>query len=448
MRIVQAVSWYFPESSGGTEVYVAGLSRRLTKWGNDVWIVAPDAGAADERRYEHEGLPVVRYPIPKAPTRAEAQERAPVRGAARFGRILEELKPDVVHFHTFVTGLGLFEVSAAKKTGARVVVTTHSSSLGYLCQRGTLMRWGEVPCDGICRPVKCAACVLQKRGLSKPVAWAVAALPPALGSVAARVPGKIGTGLGMSHLITFNQSKQRALLHTADGFVVLTAGARDMVAANGARRDKLVLNRLGFSQALARKPGPDVRPTGRPVRIGYLGRFDEVKGVRDLARAVTLVPSELPLVAELRGPVLTPSEAAIESDVRRLVAGDPRVAFAPPVPPSEVGAVLAGYDVLCCPSVCAEGGPTVAIEAHAVGTPVVGSRIGGLSELVTDGVNGRLVPPGDFRELARVLEHVARDPGGTVDLWRRALPEARTMDDVAREYVALYENAARSSTAP
>jgi glycosyltransferase involved in cell wall biosynthesis len=103
--------------------------------------------------------------------------------------------------------------------------------------------------------------------------------------------------------------------------------------------------------------------------------------------------------------------------------------------------VLAGYDVLCCPSVCAEGGPTAAIEAHAVGTPVIGTRIGGLAELVTDGVNGRLVPPGDWRALASALADLARDPAGTVDRWRLALPRARTMDEIAADYEALYAEA-------
>ena len=90
-------------------------------------------------------------------------------------------------------------------------------------------------------------------------------------------------------------------------------------------------------------------------------------------------------------------------ELRALVKGDPRVTFASPVTHNEVLKVLAGYDVLCCPSRCLEGGPTVAIEAHAVGTPVIGTQIGGLAELVSDGINGRLVVPCNWRELADVL---------------------------------------------
>ena len=80
----------------------------------------------------------------------------------------------------------------------------------------------------------------------------------------------------------------------------------------------------------------------------------------------------------------------------------------------------------------------MAIEAHAVGTPVIGTRIGGLAELITDGENGRLVRPGDWRALANVLREVATDPRQTIDRWRKALPPARTMNEIAADYLTLY----------
>ena len=113
--------------------------------------------------------------------------------------------------------------------------------------------------------------------------------------------------------------------------------------------------------------------------------------------------------------------------------------LAPAVPSAAAPATLRTYDVLCCPSVCLEGGPTVALEARAAGTPVIGTAIGGLAEMIADGVDGRLVAPGDWRALARVLLEVANNPRGTIDQWRAALPPVRTMDDVAADHRALYE---------
>jgi glycosyltransferase involved in cell wall biosynthesis len=439
VKIVQAVGWYFPGSLGGTEVYVAGLCRRLRAAGQEVLVAAPDAAHRDERTYEHEGVSVYRYPVPVASTREEVQGVVPARGAERFHRWLEAMRPDVVHAHTFVTGLGLHELKAAKSAGARVIVTPHSSSLGWICQRGTMMQWGTRPCDGLCRPAKCAACALQARGVPRPLAAVLGVAPPALTRVARRWPGRLGTALSMSTLIVRNQTMQREMLATVDRLVLLTEWALEAVAANGAPRDKLALNRLGLSQdKIAPKPGPEVQPTGRRITIGYLGRYEAIKGVHDLARAAASLPRDLAIRVEFRGPVRSGAERAVLDELRALAGDDARITFADAVPAADALQVLAGYDVLCCPSVCAEGGPTVAIEAHAVGTPVIGTRIGGLAELVSDGLNGRLVAPGDWRALAGVLAGLGRDGASTIDRWRLRLPPARTMDQIAADYLTVY----------
>jgi glycosyltransferase involved in cell wall biosynthesis len=124
---------------------------------------------------------------------------------------------------------------------------------------------------------------------------------------------------------------------------------------------------------------------------------------------------------------------------RRLSRNDARVRFEPAVPPAEVPRVLESYDVLICPSLALEGGPTVALEAHAVGTPVIGSRLGGLAEIVEDGVNGLLMPPGDAEALARAMERVLTDGGSTLERFRNRLPKPRTMDDIVEDYLRIYD---------
>jgi glycosyltransferase involved in cell wall biosynthesis len=439
VKIVQAVEWYYPEGSGGTEVYVSGLCRKIRDAGHDVCVAAPDPGQVQPRTYWHDGVEVFRYPIPSQPSRRECQGRITVRGAEHFHDWLKKQEPNIVHFHTFGTGLGLHEIKAARAARARVVVTTHSASLGFLCQRGTMMQWGEYLCDGICEPAKCSACELQHRGLSKRVARTLAVLPLAISGAANKLPGKVGTALSMGDLITFNQRQQADMLQLVDAFVVLTSWAFDRVMANGASQEKVRLNRLGVRELPSvRKSGPDRKPTRCPILVGYLGRFEAVKGVEDFARAIASLPLELPIRFEFRGPVNNTAERGIVDLLKGVVRDDARVAFAPSVAPEAAYEVLASYDVLCCPSVCVEGGPTVALEAHAVGTPVIGTRIGGLAEIISDGMNGRLVPPGDWRALARVLIEVVGSPHTTIDKWRTELPTPRTMDQVSSEYLQLY----------
>ena len=121
-----------------------------------------------------------------------------------------------------------------------------------------------------------------------------------------------------------------------------------------------------------------------------------------------------------------------------MFASDARVSVGDGVPPDAVPDLLRTFDVICCPSRCLEGGPTVGLEALAAGVPVIAASVGGVAEVVEDGVNARLVPPGDIDRLAAALIEVARDPDGTICRWKHRLPTPRTMSDVARDYLALY----------
>jgi glycosyltransferase involved in cell wall biosynthesis len=439
VKVVQAAGWYHPDSVGGTEVYVAALARELRASGHDVLVAAPEPGLASPRTYEHDGCQVFRYPIPAAPTREEAQGDAVVRGAEQLHRWLEATRADVVHIHTFVTGLGLAEIRAARSAGSRVVVTTHASSLGYVCQRGTLMLKGESLCDGIVDASRCAECVLQHRGAPAIAGSALATLPAALSHAGAALPGRLGTALGMTHLITRNMARQRAMFEEIDAFVVLTEHAAAIVRANGAPASKVVVNRLGVRDEVV-NAAPSPRTAHEGVRMGYVGRFEDVKGVVDLAEAMRRVPPDISLRLEFRGPSQTDADRAIKAAVEQMLAGDSRVTIGPGVAPSQVATLLRSYDVLCCPSRCLEGGPTVALEAMALGVPVVAASVGGVAEVAADGVNARLVPPGDVNRLAAALLEVARDPGATICQWKTHLPMPRTMRDVAHDYLSLYSS--------
>jgi len=434
LRIVQAVGWYLPTSTGGTEVYVSELSKRLRAAGHEVLIAAPETVGQRERTYDEGGFPVYRYPIPPRVTRDESQGRVIVRGAELFHEWLRRMQPDVVHMHTYVTGLGLAELRVAKTLGAKVIATTHSASLGFTCQRGTMMRWGSKLCDGLVRPAKCAACQLEHRGVAKPLALGAAMIPASIGAVGRGIPGGLGTTIGMTNLITYNQSAQREMLALVDRFVVLSDWARNVLLANGAPSNKIVLNRLGVRFPPA--PSPSGRP-GSPLTVAYIGRFDPIKGVTDFARAISMVPRSAPIRFEFHGPVQYRTDLAVLDRLKSIVGPDAWVIFGGELDAAGVQAALNRIHVLCCPSRAVEGGPTVALEAHAAGVPVIGSDIPALSELVCDQANGRLYPSGDARALAGILRDLAANPG-LVNQWRASLPDVRTMDDVTSDYLGMY----------
>jgi len=264
-------------------------------------------------------------------------------------------------------------------------------------------------------------------------------VPVPLSSLLRALPGRVGTSVGMSASVVEYRDMQRELFGLMDTFVVLNDTARRMLIADGAPADRIVVNRLGIGQTgIVRKPGPDRTPTATPVRFGYLGRLDSTKGLLELARAVRAIPRSIRFELQVRGPQLDDATRRFVGELASTIGDDSRVRFEPAVPARDVPNVLAELDVLLCPSIWFENGPTIALEAMAVGTPVIGSHVGNLAEIVDDGINGRLVAAGDVDALRRVLVEVASNPAATIDVWRRALAEPRTMDDIARDYLDLY----------
>ena len=106
MKIVHLLGWYFPDSVGGTEVYVEGLCRRLQDAGHEVLIAAPDPRRTAPKQYEYHGVPVFRYPITDQPTRDQAYHRVAMPGVRHLFQWLANERPDILHVHSIKTGVG------------------------------------------------------------------------------------------------------------------------------------------------------------------------------------------------------------------------------------------------------------------------------------------------------------------------------------------------------
>ena len=150
----------------------------------------------------------------------------------------------------------------------------------------------------------------------------------------------------------------------------------------------------------------------------YVGRLTPHKGVDVLLSA--LPAGARLLVAGSEGHDSRPPESGYPRLLRQLAAGR-RVEFLGPVSETELPRLYASARVLVLPSVhrtcygrrveVSELLGLVAIEAMAAGIPVVASRLGGLPEVVEDGVTGFLVTPGDPQELGDRLRQLLADPG-------------------------------------
>ncbi len=196
-------------------------------------------------------------------------------------------------------------------------------------------------------------------------------------------------------------------------------------------------------------PGePRLRPLlglGRETFLaGTVGRLHRQKGVDVLLRAWALLPPEGRPVLAVVGD--GPERAALEEQARRLGLGD-RVRFTGWVPGA--GNLLGELDLLFLPSRW-EGLPNTVLEAMAAGVPVVAAVVGGVPELVEDGVTGLLVPPDDPQGLRVALARVLADPAGTGRMAGRARERVLRLHDpavIVRQFELLYDKILRGGTA-
>jgi glycosyltransferase involved in cell wall biosynthesis len=430
VRVLLGAGWYFPDAVGGTETYIRSLAAWLAAGGIDVAIAAPRDDGVPER-YAHEGVRVLRYPVSRRPSGEEVAGIGLPAGFGEWERILREVRPDIVHFHSFTRGLGLPHMRAAKANGAGIVLTVHLPSL--ICPRGTMLRFGRVPCDGDLARQPCAACRLHGRGIPRSLAAAASRAPAWMADAVAALgaQGRLVTALSGRRVQARHRRRLAEVFACADRVVAVSRWLADSLRSNGLPPEKLSVCPQGVEPAGSVAP----RPRGQQLRVGFIGRYDPMKGLHVLVRAMRRLPAGLELECHVWGSGDSPSARTYRQRVERLARGDARIRFHPTA--ADARSALGMVDLLVVPSVCMETGPLVVLEALAAGVPVVGSGIGGIAERVRNGVDGLLVPPGSVRVLRDVLASLASDPS-RLDALRAAMPRVRTMETVARETLGLY----------
>lgn len=433
MKVLHVPYAWFPDPCGGTEVYVQALAAELSSlgWQSEIAVASPKVKqlTAEERMH----MTIYRVPASSQISQAELYGAGEPTSAAAFSRLLEDEKPSVVHFHAFTPSVSVLWLEAARSAGIPCVYTYHTPTLA--CGRGTLLRWGTVPCDGRLTPLRCAACTLHGLGMSQLAAWGLSIGSPLTAPFFSKAPFR------MWPLIHQRSQAVRDWLTGMRRVVALSAWSKAVLERNGVPSAKIRMVRHGLAGARSTLEAGRTRSlhvANKRLKLGFFGRVDRAKGLGLLAEALGRCPE---LVVELHCHLIGEDAAEpLLRDVVQRLREDARVHIHPAMPSEQVPKVMAGYDAVLVPSQGFETGPLVVLEAFAVGVPVIGSALGGIAEWVTHGLNGLLCPPGDADAWAEAVKSLVQDAALLARLQAGVKPPP-SMTEVAVLMAGIYQEA-------
>lgn len=472
LRILQTIHDFLPRHRAGSEIYAAELGRELARRHHVTLLCAeydPNRAHGQLTWRVHDGLPVVEM-VNNWVCRTFADGYRSPELTARIGQVMDAVEPDVVHAHSFLN-LSFDLAAEARKRHIPVVATLHDYTL--VCPSGgqRLHRADAHVCHTI-DTERCVRC-FQQSPFHTQMAVGPAARAVAASGVLRRVVGlarhtapeffqSVARAAGAARRLSVTEAdiverlaQARRLFDLVDLFVAPSASIGRQFEALGLDARKIRVSDYGF-RPLPAPPRPRQVADGhanegatatswnaegvagqrRPLRIGFVGTLVWHKGAHVLLEAVRRLPADAYQVLLCGDTGVFPDYVA---ELRRAATGLP-VLFAGAFDRSATAAIYAQFDVLVVPSLWLENSPLVIHEAFQAGVPVIGARLGGIADLVQDGVNGSLYDADSPDSLARALEAVLANPA-RLDGWARRLPAVKSIAEDALEWEHAYVHA-------
>jgi glycosyltransferase involved in cell wall biosynthesis len=366
MRVLLLSQFYAPVV-GGVERVVEDVARALVRRGHEVSVATLSIGTPTEL----DGVSVYRLRtstqrlpgIHREPDRPHAPPAPDPEAVFALRRIVARVRPDVVHAHDWLVHSYL---PLRKLGGPSLVLSLHDHSL--VCATRRLFRHGT-PCTGPAL-FKCLECAGARYGFLRGAA-----------------------------LVGLTRVGDRTLRSSVDMFLPVS---ESVVRAAGLRGPRAVpfqvIPNFVSADLTDRAARADAGVELPPEFLLYVGDATQDKGIDTLLDAHATLSSSPPLV--VLGRRYSEGLRTPRSDVRSLGARNHEGALA----------LIRRSLITIVPSLVPETFGMVALEAMALGRPIVASRVGGLAELLRDGETALLVRPGDSEELRDALVRLLEQP--------------------------------------
>lgn len=335
-----------------------------------------------------------------------------------FSDFLQQIRPDVVHFHHFLSyGVELISLTRAVLPDAKIVFTFHEF-LAICNANGHMVRTFD---KSLCRrasQVRCHQCFPER----SPEDFFVR---------------KLWLQAHFENVDAFTCPSRFMLDRYADWGI---DAAKLFYVTNGQQNYAL------STDANIADVTSDEAPDGRN-KFGFFGQMVDAKGLHILLRAVTLLRAEGfgDFVIEVNGDNLNYATSEVRGEIDQFMQTEAmrpydkqHVRFNGSYEPRELASRMSRIDWCIVPSIWWEAFALVISEAWMFGKPVICSNVGAMADRVKDEVDGLHFEMGDPAALARAIKRAVTERG----LWKRlsiAVPEPPARSDMVDGYRQVYE---------
>ena len=448
MKILYLVHQFYPNAGWGTEKFVLQLAQRMQMAGHTVKVITYDLqpprpsvaptrlrylalgapfirkltqklstglrlftrtirkrifGNIVSREYTYDGIPVIALRQRTPPPFATQRMDDPTLTA--FARtLLQREQPDLLHVGHAMRVAEFVQVASALGIPYLLCLTDY----WLLCPPYTLLNDRGELCDG-----------------------------PRGGAVCRRACPSIDRTLLAQRL----SQAQRLLLGAAQVVAPSQSLAQKMQAEFGDIAIRIIPYGMDQQHLAANTRH---YPTGEPLTFFYAGHLKEHKGIHLLLAAFQRLPAQqIRLQVYGRGP--------LEQAVRQQMQSDRRISFGGLYTNTQLGKLLSQVDVVVVPSTWHENLPLIMQEAQTCGVPTLVADVGGMTECVTDGVNGFTFRVGDVADLQAKMQMIIDQPEILNEIKeniRNPKPgqyRVTSLEEEAKLYLEQYERIVRKS---
>jgi glycosyltransferase involved in cell wall biosynthesis len=294
-------------------------------------------------------------------------------------------RPDVIHIHKYNLVYSFLPALVGKLLGIRVIVTLHD--VGLFCPDGL----GLLPDGAPCRDYLGNHCFSRKCYRTT------------------------STSLDIQRRLNFVRNRIQVPIHnrTVATFLCPSRSLRDWAAHYHGDRARLLPY---FTTMPATIPPPP--PAAPPLQVFFAGRIVREKGLQFAIPALAGLPVELVIAGD------GPYRAELEK-VARLSGVVSQVKWLGKIPNADVPKHIAASHACILPSLWIENNPLFGYEAMKCARVLLGADVGGIPDMIEEGVNGHLFPKGDVAGVAAAYEKLLAAPDRIAVLGRNGLEKAR-----------------------